>query len=100
MRGDGCMGFFTISFLLFLGVAIMEGEISTSSSEPTKKVVSPTSSENLSIARWDSRERQTHDYRMKTDSDYRYEVELNMRIGLDLEDSILETLKKLDYDRF
>ena len=94
------MGFFTISFLLFLGAAIMEGKIPTSSSEPTKKVVSPTSSENLSRARWDAWERETHDYRMRTDVNYRYEVELNMRRGLDLEDSILDTLKKFDYDRF
>jgi hypothetical protein len=37
---------------------------------------------------------------MRTDVNYRYEVELNMRMGLNLEDSILETLEKFEYDRF
>ena len=97
------MQLFTIGLLLFLGGAVMEGKFSTNSTNSTdssKKAIDPTSSENLSIGRWNPLERQTHDYRMRTDSDYRYEVELNMRRGLDLEDSILDTLKKFDYDRF
>ena len=100
MRGDGVMQLFAIGLLLFLGAAVLDNKIPTTSKEPSKKAINPTSSENLSIGRWNPLERQTHDYRMKTDSDYRYEVELNMRRGLDLEDSILDTLEKFDYDRF
>ena len=94
------MQLFTIGLLLFLGAAVLDNKVPTTSKELSKKAINPTSSENLSIGRWNPLERQTHDYRMKTDSDYRYEVELNMRRGLDLEDSILDTLKKFDYDRF
>ena len=94
------MQLFTIGLLLFLGAAVLDNKIPTTSKESSKKAIDPTSSENLSIGRWSPLERQTHDYRMRTDSDYRYEVELNMRRGLDLEDSILDTLKKFDYDRF
>ena len=103
MRGDGAMQLFTIGLLLFLGGAIMEGKFSTNSTNSTdssKKAIDPTSSENLSIGRWNPLERQTHDYRMRTDSTYKYEVELNLRRGQDLEDSILDTLKDLGYERY
>ena len=97
------MQLFTIGLLLFLGGAIMEGKFSTNSTNSTdssKKAIDPTSSENLSIGRWSPLERQTPDYRMRTDSTYKYEVELNLRRGQDLEDSILDALKDLGYERY
>ena len=94
------MQLFTIGLLLFLGATVLDNKIPTTSKEPSKKAIDPTSSENLSIGRWNPLERQTHDYRMRTDSTYKYEVELNLRRGQDLEDSILDALKDLGYERY